>query len=127
MRYLIIFVLLLLSGCGTPQVLVTSPLTIETANSAKYGLYCNVLNVSSSPRTGTLQIVMGDGTPISSAGYNAVPPGVLTGIQVQKFQNVAAVTLVYCRITVNANRDSIRANLVLTDAKGNALVNVDAH
>ena len=109
------------------RVLVTSPLMIETANSAKYALYCNVLNVSSSPRTGTLEIVMGDGTIISSGGYNAVQPGVLTGIQVQNFQNVAPVTLVYGRITVNARRDSIRANLVLIDGKGNALVNVDAH
>jgi len=100
---------------------------IETANSAKYALCLNVLNVSSSPRTGTLEIVMGDGTIISSAGYNAVQPGVLTGIGEQKFQNVAPVTLVYGRITVNAKRDSIRANLVLTDGKGNALVNVDAH
>jgi hypothetical protein len=109
------------------HTLFTPPLMIETANSAKYVLYCNVLNVSASPRTGTLQILMGDGTPISSAIYNAVTPGVLTGIEAQKFQNVAPVSVIYGKITVNGKADSIRANLVMTDAKGNTLVSVDAH
>jgi hypothetical protein len=105
----------------------TPPLMIETANSAKYGISCNVLNVSSSPRTGTLQILMGDGTIISTGIYNAIAPGVLTGIEAQQFQNVAPVSVVYGKITVNGKADSIRANLVMTDAKSKASVSVDAY
>jgi len=109
------------------QVLFTPPLMVETANSAKYAVYCNVLNASSSPRTGTLQIVNLTGVPLSTAGYNNVAPGGGTGIQVQTFPNVAPITLVYGKITVNGKRDSIRANLVLVDAKGNTLVSLEAH
>jgi len=108
------------------HVLVTPTLLIETANTSKNAVYCNVVNASSSPRTGTLEIVGLDGGIISTAGYNNVAPGVGTGIQVQKFQSTAPVTTLYGRITVDDKPDSIRANLVLADAKGNALVSLDA-
>jgi hypothetical protein len=108
------------------NVLLTSPLMIETANSAKYAIYCNVLNASSAPRTGTLEIVNLSGKVISTSGYNSVAPGGGTVIQVQTLQNTGLVTLVYGRITVDAERDSIRANLVMTDAKGNTLVSLEA-
>lgn len=108
------------------NVLFTPPLSIETANTAKYSVSCYVLNASSSPRSGTLQIVNLDGTPISTASYISVAPGGGTGIQVQTFQNSAPVTLVYGKITVDDKPDSIRANLVLADAKGDTLVSLDA-
>ena len=108
------------------KLLFTPPLMIETANSAKYTVYCNVLNASSAPRTGTIEIVNLSGKVISTSGYNSVAPGGGTGIQVQTFQNTAPVTLLYGRITVDAEPDSIRANLVLTDAKGNTLVSLEA-
>jgi len=57
------------------SVLYTPPLMIETANSANYVLYLNVLNVSSSPRTGTLEILNFSGVQISYGGYNNVIPG----------------------------------------------------
>ena len=109
------------------HVLFTPPLLIETANSAKYAVYCNVLNASSSPRTGILEIVNFDGVPVSTAGYNNVAPGGGTGIQVQNFQNAAPITLVYGKITVDEKPGSIRANLVLVDAKGSTLVSLEAH
>jgi len=108
------------------HTLFTAPLMIETANTSNYAVYLNVLNVSSSPRNGTLQILQLDGVPMSSASYNSVAPGLGTGIQVQTFQNTAPVTLVYGKITVDDNADSIRANLVLTDANGNSLVSLEA-
>ena len=51
------------------HVLFTPPLMIETANSAKYAVYCNVLNASSSARTGTLAIVNLDGTTLATENY----------------------------------------------------------
>jgi hypothetical protein len=109
------------------HVLFTPPLMIETANSAKYAVYCNVLNASSAARTGTLEIINLDGTPIQTAMYNKVAPGGGTGIQVQSFQNSAPITLLYGKITVDDKPESIRGNLVLIDAKGNTLVSLDAH
>lgn len=106
--------------------LFTAPLMIETANSSGYAIYLNVLNVSSSPRGGTLQILQLDGSEIGAASYNSVAPGVGTGIQVQTFQNTAPITLVYGKVTVNGQADSIRANLVLIDAKGNSLISIEA-
>jgi hypothetical protein len=109
------------------HVLFTPPLMIETANSAKYAVYCNVLNASSSARTGTLAIVNLDGTTIQNAAYNSIAPGGGTGIQVQIFQSTAPITLVYGKITVDDEPESIRANLVMVDAHGNTLVSLAAH
>jgi hypothetical protein len=108
------------------HTLYTAPVMIETANTSKYAVYLNVVNVSSSPRTGTLQILQLDGSPISTASYNSVAPGVGTGIQVQSFQNTAPITMVYGKVTVDDIADAIRANLVLADTKGNSLVSLDA-
>ena len=109
------------------HVLFTASLMVETANSHNYAVYCNVLNASSAPVTGTLEIVEFDGTVISTASYNAVAPGVGTGIQVQAFPNNVPITLLYGRITVEGNPESIRGNLLLIDANGNTLVSLEAH
>jgi len=109
------------------SVLYTPPLMIETANSANYVLYLNVLNVSSSPRTGTLEILNFSGVQISYGGYNNVIPGGGTGIQMQAFQWAFPVIFVYGKITVDGKPDSIRANLVLADAKGYTLVSAGAY
>jgi hypothetical protein len=109
------------------SVLFTPPLSIETANSANYAVYCNVLNASSSPRTGTLEIVDFSGETLSSSGYNSVAPGVGTGIQIGNFGSSASIMLLYGRIAVDGDRDSIRANLLLIDANGNTLVSLEAH
>jgi hypothetical protein len=109
------------------SVLVTPPLLIETANSAQYGVYCNVLNVSSSPRTGTLEIVTFSGVTVNFGGYGNVVPGGGTGIRMESFENVFPVIFLYCRISVDGEHDSIRANLVLADANGNTLVSLEAH
>ena len=106
--------------------LYTSPLTIETANTANYAIYLNILNASSSTRNGTLEILQGDGTVMSNVSYSPLPAGNLTGTAVQAFQNNAQVTLVYGRVTVDDVAGSIRANLLLVDAKGNTLASVEA-
>ena len=108
------------------SVLFTPPLAIETANSANYVLHLNVVNVSTSPRSGTLEILNFVGAPLSFGGYNGIASGGGTGIQIQKFQNAAPVLLVYGKIMVDDKPDSIRANLVLTDARGYTLVSVEA-
>ena len=54
------------------HVLFTPPLLIETANSAKYAIYCNMLHASSSPRTGILEIVNPDRLPATTNAYNNV-------------------------------------------------------
>jgi len=108
------------------STLFTGVLMIQTANSAQYTVSCDVLNVSSSRKTGTLQIIRADGTVLGSGGYNSVAPGVGTGIQVQTFQNTAIITTVYGKITVKGKPNSIRASLSLTDVKGNTLVSLEA-
>jgi len=109
------------------STLFTAPLLIQTANDASYTVYCNVLNASASARSGTLEILNFSGTPLSTASYISVAPGVGTGIAVGGFTNNAPVTIVYGKITVDAGPDSIRASLVLADAIGNTLVRLDAH
>src|ERR1700722_5234904 len=94
---------------------------IETVNSANYALYCNVLNVSSSPRTGTLEIVDFGGVVVAYGGYNNLAPGGGTGDKNPPFQNVAPFTLAYGKITVDSLPNLIRGNLVLIDANGNTL------
>jgi len=108
-------------------ILYTPLLTIETANSAGYAVSLFVLNVSNSAKSGTLQILAGDGTPLSTSGYNSVPPGVATGIDVETFPTQAEETLVYGKITVdNGDAHTVRASLVISDADGNTLVTVQA-
>lgn len=108
------------------STLFTPVLSIETANTAGYEIYCYVMNASSSAQTGTLAIINLDGTVLSSASYNNTPAGGGTGIQVQKVSTATKFTLVYGKITVNGAANLIRANLALVDSKGNTLVSLDA-
>lgn len=107
-------------------------LDIQTSNPGVplSALQCNVLNVSKTPRSGTIQTIRGDGTVLSSVSYNKVAPGVGTGDSVGIFSsNPALITLVYCHFTVNrlpgekaiVAANAIRASLVRTDQNGNAV------
>jgi hypothetical protein len=114
-----------------PTATLYSPMiSVETANTHKLFLFCNIVNVSAQPRSGTLEILRGDGTPVSTASFNNVPPGVGTGISISQTPlppNPAPVTLVYAKVTVQGNATDIRASLILADAKGNTIVSADAH
>ena len=112
---------------GHQSVLYSPMLTIETSNSQNMTIDCSVLNASSSARDGTIQILQGDGTPLSTVSYNNLPPGVVTGTAVKAFQNTAQVTLVYCKITVDDKPDAIRGSLILYDSLGNTWATVEAH
>src|SRR5258708_4749893 len=105
-------------------------ISIETANSNKLFLFCNIVNVASQPRSGTIQIIAADGNPVTTTNYNNVQPGVCTGDGISQTPlppNPAPVTLVYARVTVQGAARDIRASLVLADAKGTAIVCVEAH
>ncbi len=110
---------------GVTAVLYTSFLTIPTAAAgAVVGLY--VVNVSSSNVGGTLQILDGTGTPLSTTSYTPLPPGVGTGDEVTSFPGPAPVTLVYGKVTVDGGADRVRASLILRDASGLTLANAEA-
>lgn len=116
--------------------LFTSMLDIQTANPGRplSALQCNVVNVSGTPRSGTIKTIRADGTVLSAVSYNNVAPGVGTGDSVGIFSNPAPITLAYCHFTVNRLRGenqnvaarAIRASMVLTDQNGNAVVNAEA-
>src|SRR5437016_2704293 len=114
-----------------PTVSLYSPMiSIETANSKKLFLFCNVVNVSATPRSGTLHILAGDGSSVSTASYNNVQPGVGTGISINQTAlpaNPAIITLVYAKVTVQGSAKDIRAGLVLADNKGNTICSAEAH
>jgi hypothetical protein len=101
---------------------------IATANPGAplSALRCNVVNVSSTPRSGTLSIIQGDGTPLSTVSFNELLPGGGTGDSVTAFSNPAPSTLAYCKITVEGKKNTIRGSLSRTDANGNAVVIVNA-
>jgi hypothetical protein len=127
---------LFLSGEASAAELFTSMLNIQTANPGKplSALMCQVVNVSSSPRSGTLQIIGGDGNSLSTVSYNTIQPGVGTGDSVTVFSTATPITTAYCKITVHAlpgekNRvaaRAIRGSLVLTDQNGNAVATAEA-
>lgn len=106
--------------------LYSSIIAIETSNSQKLTVSCNVVNVSSAARNGTIQMFAGDGSPLSSTNYHALQPGVGTGDAVSSFTGTAPVTLVYCKITVDGKADTIRGSLILFDSNGNTVVSVEA-
>jgi hypothetical protein len=114
------------NGDHINSVLFTPQLTIETANSGN--LCCELEHserelVEEEWHPSDLEF------PRSATQYWQLCPTRArrgTGIQVQAFQTAAPVTLVSGKVTVNAKRDSIRANLSLVDAQGNTLVSVDA-
>ncbi len=114
-----------------PTTTLYSPvISIETANTNRLFLLCNIVNVSSQPRSGTIQILRADGTPVTTTNYNNVQPGVGTGdgiSQVPLPPNPAVITLIYAKVTVDGNAEDIRASLILTDAKGNTTVTAEAH
>ncbi len=128
-------IMMLPQGAGA-ATLSTSMLNIQTTNPGKplSGLYCQVVNVSKSPRTGTLQIFAGDGTSLAVGAYNATPPGGGTGIAATTFSGTAPITLAYCVVTVDplsaekehVAADSIRASLVQTDQNGNTVAAAEA-
>jgi hypothetical protein len=129
------FPLLAACNAGGAVDLYTSILYIQTANFAPLGgVSCNILNVSSHPRSGTISIVAGDGTVLTSVSYNNVAPGVATGNNWSNFSGSSPVTLVYCHLTVNklpgekvnVTASSIRGSLIRTDTNGNTLVIAEA-
>jgi hypothetical protein len=111
---------------GSATELYSSTINIETANSTHKSLFCNVVNVSTSARSGTLQILALDGSSLAAASYNNVQPGVGTGISVSVFQGSVPMTVVYCKITVDAGAEAIRGSLSLSDSNGNTVVSVEA-
>jgi hypothetical protein len=132
---------LCLTGCSggggaSSADLFTSMLDIQTANPGKplSALQCNVVNVSGSPRSGTIKTIRGDGTMLLSVSYNNVQPGGGTGDSVGNFSTATPITLVYCHFTViplpgekeDAAKRAIRASLVLTDQNGNSVANAEA-
>ncbi len=108
------------------SVLFTSPLAISTANAGQYRILINVLNVSSTPRTGTLEILGLGGNVLSNVTYNAVAPNGGTGDEINAIANQAPISLFYGRVTVDDKPDSIRASVLITDQAGNTLVSVEA-
>jgi hypothetical protein len=105
-------------------------ISIETANSNKLFLFCNIVNVSSQPRSGTIEILRGDGKPVTGTGFNKVQPGVGTGDGINQTPlppNPAPVTMVYAKVTVQGKATDIRVSLILADAKGNTIVSAEAH
>lgn len=110
---------------GITGVLYTSSLHIPTA-AAGAVVSLNVVNVSSTPVSGTLQIFDGTGAPLSTVSYNSVAPGVGTGTEVSTFPGPAPVTVTYGKVTVNGRADRVRANLILRDASGITVANAEA-
>jgi len=107
---------------------IYSPMiNVQTANSGKLNLYANVVNVSSGARSGRIQIMAAGGMPLASTNYNNLQPGKGTGDALNHFPTAfPAVTMVYCKFTVNGISTDIRGSLVLADSKGNTLVCVEA-
>lgn len=120
--------LFLIGAAASAAELFTPMVEIATANPGAplSALRCNVVNVSNAPRSGTLSVIQGNGTPLSTVSFNAVPPGGGTGTSVTAFSNSAPITLAYCKITVQGRKETIRGSLSRTDANGNAVVVVEA-
>jgi hypothetical protein len=124
---------LTLSGAASAADLFTSMLDIQTAKPNPRRVNCQVLNVSSSNRSGTITTIRSDGTVLSRVSYNQVAPGVGTGDSVS-VSGPASIALVYCHFTVNPlpgenqihAASAIRASLVLTDQNGNTFANAEA-
>ena len=114
------------TGSGFQSVLYTPVLQVETANTTNMTVTFYILNASSAARNGTLQIFAGDGTSLSTTSYHNLQPGGVSGDEVSRFHNVARVTLVYGRITVDDRPEAIRASLSLRDSTGNTWVSVNA-
>jgi hypothetical protein len=81
--------------------------------------------VSSAPRNGTIQIIRLDGTVLSSVSYNNTPAGGGTGDALSAFSGGPQVTTAYCKMTVDADKDSLRASFSRRDPAGNTVVSVD--
>jgi hypothetical protein len=105
-------------------VLYTSPLSV--GSTSRSALFCNVVNVSGSPVSGTLQIFSLSGESLSVASYNDVAPGGGTGIAIFVFPQQPPVTLAYCKVTVRGPRNTIRANLILASKDGSSIAAVEA-
>lgn len=114
-----------------PTATLYSPMiSIETANTNRLFLFCNVVNVTSKPRSGTIEILRGDGKPVTTTSYNNVQPSAGTGDGINQTPlppNPAPITLVYAKVTVQGKATDIRASLILADAKGNIIVSAEAH
>lgn len=122
----ILFLTCKASGAAT---LFTSLLSIETANPGKplSALDCYIVNVSKTPRNGTISIIGADGSPLSFGSYSNTPPGSFTGIHAGVFSTQNPQTLAYCKITVtNAPASSIRGSFTRTDQNGNTVVSIEA-
>jgi hypothetical protein len=123
-----------LSEGASAAELFTSMLDIQTANPNPQRVNCQVLNVSSSNRSGTITTKRSDGTVLSTVSYNSVAPGVGTGDSVSVTNTSVPYALVYCDFTVNplpgekenVTASAIRASLVLIDQNGNTFANAEA-
>ena len=113
------------------KILYSPIISVETANSENLTLSCYVLNVSSHPRSGNIQILLADGQPLTTTSYSKVPMGNGTGDSISRIPftntNAPSVTLVYAKVTVDGNANDIRASLILTDGKGNTMVFAEMH
>ena len=114
--------MVLLTSCTT--TLYSPTLQISTAGGGG-ALDCNFVNVSAGPRSGTIQIVGLDGKVLSSVSYNTTPAGGGTGDAVSTFSGATEVTTAYCKMTVDAGKDGLRASFSRRDTSGNTVASVD--
>ena len=117
--------------------LFTAPLSIQTTNpdAPLRGLRCHFVNVSHSPRGGTIEIIRLDGMALSTTSYSEVAPGGGTGDSVSVLPPFGApITTAYCKITVNPLPNekpditvkAVRASFDLTDQNGNSVATLEA-
>jgi hypothetical protein len=124
---------LTLSGAASAAALFTSMLDIQTANPNPRRVNCQILNVSSSNRSGTIRTIRGNGTVLSVVSYN-IAPGRGAGDSVSVTDTSVPYVLVYCHFTVKplpgetatVTAGAVRASLVLIDPNGNAFANAEA-
>jgi|SRR5882724_4026221 len=113
--------------------LVTSPLTIQTANSGFRGFNCLVTNAGSVARSGTVEIHNGLNV-LSAVSYNGLAPGDVSGTSAEFFSTGTPIILAFCKITVDpvsGEKDSvaasaIRGSLLVLDPNGNTVANAEA-
>lgn len=123
---------LMLSGEASAATanLFTSILDIQPQVGVGLALRCKVVNVSTAPRSGTIQTIDHNGIVLATITYTNLNPGFGIGNDV----TVSIKTGAYCKITVNpvgtetavVTAKSIRSSLVL-DQNGNTVANAEAH
>ncbi len=116
--------------------LFTAPLHIQTTNpdAPLRGLHCHFVNVSHSPRSGTIESFVSMEWHCRRLPYNEVAPGGETGDSVSSPPFGAPITTAYCKISVNPLPNekpditvkAVRASFDLTDQNGNSVATLEA-